>query len=189
MILSYTLLYINEPIFLHLSSGKGAFFVIKLCFFVNINLGKYKLLGYNGIVIQSKKYTNPIPFLAEGGLFGIMDSLNLNAAMDALLKFRAERDWSKFHTPKNLAVSIAIEAAELMEHFQWKTDDEAKEYLSSSKYEDVKDEIADIASYLLLLSHDLGIDLNKAILDKVKKNGLKYPVGKCRGKSNKYNDL
>ncbi|ODM27233.1 nucleotide pyrophosphohydrolase [Acetivibrio mesophilus] len=118
-----------------------------------------------------------------------MDSLNLTAALDVLLKFRSQRDWSKFHTPKNLAISIAIEAAELMEHFQWKTDDEAKEYLSSSKFDDVKDEIADIASYLLLLSHDLGIDLNQAILDKVKKNELKYPVAKCRGKNNKYNDL
>lgn len=118
-----------------------------------------------------------------------MGSLNLDTALNALLKFRNDRDWSKFHTPKNLAVSIAIEAAELMEHFQWKTDEESNEYLSSPKFEDVKDEIADIASYLLFLSHDLGLDLNRAILDKVKKNELKYPVSKCRGKSNKYNEL
>lgn len=146
------------------------------------------MLGYNGIVIQSKKYSTLIPFL-KGGLLSIMDNLNLTAALDTLLKFRSQRDWNKFHTPKNLSISVAIEAAELMEHFQWKTDDEVKEYLSSSKFGDIKDEIADIASYLLLLTHDLGIDLNEAILDKVKKNEIKYPADKCRGRNNKYNDL
>ena len=118
-----------------------------------------------------------------------MDNLNSDAALDVLLKFRSQRDWSKFHTPKNLSMSIAIEAAELMEHFQWKSDKEIKEYISSDKLQEVKEEIADIASYLLLLSKDLGIDLNEAILEKVKKNEIKYPVDKCKGRHNKYNDL
>jgi NTP pyrophosphatase (non-canonical NTP hydrolase) len=118
-----------------------------------------------------------------------MKDLNLAGAMEALLKFRNDRDWEQFHTPKNLSMSIAIESAELMEHFQWKTDDEIDEYLKSGKFEGVKEEIADVASYLLLLSNDLGIDLNKAILDKIKKNGLKYPAEKCRGRHNKYDNL
>lgn len=118
-----------------------------------------------------------------------MKELNLKEAMDALLKFREERNWAQFHTPKNLSMSITIECAELMEHFQWKKDDEIAEHLKTGEFENVKDEIADIASYLLLLSHDLGIDLNRAILDKVKKNAVKYPVEKCRGRSNKYDSL
>ncbi|MFZ5986837.1 MAG: nucleotide pyrophosphohydrolase [Bacillota bacterium] len=118
-----------------------------------------------------------------------MNNFDLTGAVETLLKFRSQRDWSKFHTPKNLSMSIAIESAELMEHFQWKTDEEIKEYLSSEKFDDVKEEIADIASYLLLLSNDMGLDLNKAIMDKVKKNEKKYPVSKCKGKHNKYNEL
>ena len=118
-----------------------------------------------------------------------MNKLDLTEAMEALTKFRTERDWSKFHTPKNLSVSIAIEAAELMEHFQWRTDEEAKEYLATDKFVEVREEIADIASYLLLITKDLGIDLNEAILQKVIKNEQKYPVNLCKGKNNKYNDL
>lgn len=118
-----------------------------------------------------------------------MRDINLTDASDALLKFRNDRDWEQFHTPKNLSMSIAIESAELMEHFQWKTDAEICEYLDSDKFEGVKEEIADVASYLLLLSNDPGIDLNKAILDKIKKNGLKYPAEKCRGRHNKYDSL
>lgn len=118
-----------------------------------------------------------------------MKGLDLTQAMNSLLEFRTERDWSKFHTPKNLSVSIAIEAAELMEHFQWRSDQEAKEYLNSGKLDEVKEEIADIASYLLLLSNDLGIDLNRTIIEKVQKNKEKYPVDLCRGKHNKYTEL
>jgi len=118
-----------------------------------------------------------------------MGSFDLENALKALRKFREERDWSQFHTPKNLSMSIAIESAELMEHFQWKTNDEIKSYLSGENLEKVKDEIADIASYLLFLANDLGIDLNRAILDKVRKNEEKYPVEKCKGRHNKYNNL
>lgn len=118
-----------------------------------------------------------------------MKGLDLTQAMNSLLEFRTERDWSKFHTPKNLSVSIAIEAAELMEHFQWRSDQEVKEYLGSGKLDEVKEEIADIASYLLLLSNDLEIDLNRTIIEKVQKNKEKYPVDLCRGKHNKYTEL
>jgi NTP pyrophosphatase (non-canonical NTP hydrolase) len=118
-----------------------------------------------------------------------MNGLNLTKAMEALIKFRSERDWSKFHTPKNLSISIAIESAELMEHFQWRTDEETKEYIASSKFNDIREEIADIASYLLLLANDLDIDLCSAMLEKIKKNEEKYPVDICKGKHDKYTEL
>lgn len=119
-----------------------------------------------------------------------MNHIDLTEAVEALIKFRSERDWSKFHTPKNLSMSIAIEASELMEHFQWKNEDEINQYLSSPEnLEKVKEEIADILSYILLLSNDLKIDLNSTLLDKIKKNAEKYPVSKCKGKNNKYNEL
>jgi len=118
-----------------------------------------------------------------------MSEVNLSRAIEALLKFRDERDWRQFHTPKNLSMSISIEVSELMEHFQWKTDSEIKEYLNTPDFNKVKEEIADIASYLILLSNDLEIDLNEAILDKVKKNEQKYPIEKCKGRHNKYDNL
>ncbi len=119
-----------------------------------------------------------------------MNKVDLTEAVEKLIKFRSERDWLKFHTPKNLAVSIAIESAELMEHFQWRNEEETKEYLASGQnLEKVKEEIADTISYLLLLSNDLGIDLNQTVLNKIKKNEKKYPVEKCKGISNKYNEL
>ncbi|MCR4436873.1 MAG: nucleotide pyrophosphohydrolase [Clostridiales bacterium] len=117
------------------------------------------------------------------------EGLDLSEAVKALLKFREERDWEQFHTPKNLSMSVAIEAAELMEHFQWKNDDEIGTYLKTEAVEKVKEEIADISAYLLMLSHDLGINLNQAILEKIKKNERKYPLEKSRGRHNKYDDL
>lgn len=115
-----------------------------------------------------------------------MTGYDLKDALEALLKFRTERDWEQYHTPKNLSMSIAIEAAELMEHFQWKA---AGEGINSGELEKIKEEVADIAAYLLMLTHDLGIDLNKAMLEKIKKNEQKYPVEKCMGKYNKYDNL
>ncbi len=106
-----------------------------------------------------------------------------------LLKFRRERDWEQFHKPKDLAISIVLEAAELLEEFQWKTDEEIKEYLAEAGFKNVKDEVADIAIYILLLSHDLGIDLAQAIKDKLKENAKKYPVAKAKGSAKKYDKL
>lgn len=115
--------------------------------------------------------------------------LDLAEAMEALLRFRKERDWEQFHTPKNLSMSLAIEAAELMEHFQWKKDEEVEAYLKTDSFQKVKEEIADVSAYLLMLSHDLGLDLNRTILAKVKKNEEKYPMDKSRGRHNKYDNL
>ena len=115
--------------------------------------------------------------------------MDLQQALQALLKFRSEREWSCFHTPKNLSVSISIESAELLEHFQWKSDQEIKDYLEGEGFKEVRDELADVASYLLFLCHDLGIDLNTAVLDKLQKNCEKYPVEKSKGRHNKYTEL
>ncbi len=118
-----------------------------------------------------------------------MKGFDLTEAVNILLKFREERNWEQFHTPKNLSMSIAIEAAELMEHFQWKSTSEAAKYLKGTDIEKVKEEIADVAAYLLMLSHDLGIDLCATMLEKIKKNEKKYPVEKSRGKNSKYDEL
>lgn len=103
-------------------------------------------------------------------------------------KFRDDRDWMQFHDPKNLAVSLMIEAAELLEHFQWKEREEVEKYVISHK-EEISDEIADVAVYLAELADNLGIDLLKAMENKLEKNAKKYPVEKARGRAVKYNKL
>jgi NTP pyrophosphatase (non-canonical NTP hydrolase) len=106
----------------------------------------------------------------------------LETLKDLVRRFAAEREWQPFHSPKNLSMGLAAEAAELMEHFLW-IDAEASRKVCDdpAKREAVADEIADVANYLLTLSYTLGIDLSEAIQAKVAKNALKYPVDKCRG--------
>jgi len=106
----------------------------------------------------------------------------------AIRKFRDERDWMQFHNPKNLACSISIEAAELLEHFQWKTPQES-ESISKKKGEEIAHEMADIAVYLIELSDNLGIDLIQAIKSKLAINEAKYPVAKAKGSAAKYTEL
>jgi NTP pyrophosphatase (non-canonical NTP hydrolase) len=103
-------------------------------------------------------------------------------------QFRDERDWKKFHDPKSLAASISIEAAELLEHFQWKTGDEASRYASEHR-DAVADEVADVAIYLFELADNIGIDIETAILQKLEKNSVKYPIEKARGVATKYDKL
>ena len=103
-------------------------------------------------------------------------------------KFRDDRDWLQFHDPKSLAVSISIEAAELLELFQWQTADEARRTAAANK-ERVSEELADVAIYLFELADVTGIDLRRPIEAKLEKNALKYPVEKSRGRSTKYTDL
>jgi len=105
-----------------------------------------------------------------------------------IIQFRDERDWMQFHDPKNMSVSIILEASELLEHFQWKTVEEAEEY-SKQNHSDIKDEIADISLYLFELADNMGIDLIEAMECKLKKNALKYPVEKARGRHTKYDKL
>jgi NTP pyrophosphatase (non-canonical NTP hydrolase) len=111
-----------------------------------------------------------------------------NEVLEKLRAFRKSRDWEKFHTPKNLAMGISIEASELLLEFLWKTDQEVKEKVENSP-QSVVDEIADIATYLMLLSSDLNINIFDAIEQKMAKNGEKYPIEKCYGKATKYNEL
>lgn len=89
--------------------------------------------------------------------------------------FRDERKWMKFHNPKDMAVSITIEAAELLEHFQWKNKAEVKKYIKTHKGE-IADEIADVCMYLFELADNLGISLKEAMIRKLEKNKIKYPV-------------
>jgi len=112
----------------------------------------------------------------------------MEEVIDRIRAFRDERDWLKFHDPKNLAVSIAIEAAELLEEFQWMTREESERHAAENR-EAVSDEIADVAIYLIELADLLGIDLATAINNKLDKNAIKYPVEKSRGKSTKYTKL
>lgn len=105
--------------------------------------------------------------------------------LDKIKKFRDDREWMQFHDPKNMAISIILEASELLEHFQWKEKDEIKKYVQDH-HEKVEDEIADIAIYLFEMADNLDIDLLSAMDRKLDKNKKKYPVAKSKGKHDKY---
>ncbi|TSA26084.1 nucleotide pyrophosphohydrolase [bacterium] len=108
--------------------------------------------------------------------------------MKQIREFVRERDWEQFHTPKNLAMALSIEIAEIMEHFQWKTAGESRQ-LDKETWHEVKDEIGDTFVYLLRLCDELGIDLLQAANDKMLKNAEKYPVGKAKGNAKKYTEF
>ena len=107
---------------------------------------------------------------------------------DRLRVFAREREWDQFHTPKNLAMALIVEAAELAEHFQWLTPEESGR-LAADKHGKVRDEIADVLVYLIELADVLGIDLAAAAHDKIARNAAKYPVEKARGNARKYDEL
>ncbi len=100
----------------------------------------------------------------------------------ALVHFRNERDWEQFHNPKDLAIALSSEAGELLECYLWKSHEEAK-------IEKVKEELADVFAYAFLLAERYGFDVKEIILEKIKKNGEKYPVDKSKGTAKKYNEL
>ncbi len=105
-----------------------------------------------------------------------------------LRKFAADRDWDQFHSPKNLAAALSVEAAELLEHFQW-LDDVQSRNLPAEKRSQVAEEIADVFLYLLQISDKLGIDPVAAAREKLQANGCKYPVDRAKGTSRKYSEL
>ena len=105
-----------------------------------------------------------------------------------LRTFAAERDWDQFHSPKNLASALAVEAAELLEKFQWLTEAESIQ-LPPETLAAVRAEVADVLLYLIRISDKLGIDLIAAANAKIQLNGVKYPVDKARGSSKKYTEL
>ncbi len=110
----------------------------------------------------------------------IFDSL-----IEEITEFRDERDWKQFHNPKDLAISLSLEASELLENFQWKSSDE----VVVDKIDNITDEIADVVIYALLIADELDINLEKAIKDKLSKNRQKYPVEKSYGNNKKYTDF
>lgn len=110
---------------------------------------------------------------------------DIQEIIEVLTKFRDERDWEQFHDSKNLATAISIEAAELNELFLWKNAKESEE-VDPNK---IKDELADVLAFSLLLANKHGFDVKQIVLDKIKKNGEKYPVDKARSNAKKYNEL
>lgn len=99
-----------------------------------------------------------------------------------LIKFRNERDWEQFHNAKDLALAVNIEAGELLELFLWKKDDEANEAR-------IKEELADVFAYAFLLAEKYNFDVKEIVLDKIKRNAVKYPIDKAKGTAKKYDEL
>ena len=105
-----------------------------------------------------------------------------------IVTFRDAREWKQFHNPKDLALSLVLEAAEVIEHFQWKNENETKKYLSTNK-DDVGEELADVLYWVLLMAHDIDVDLDKIFDQKMAKNEKKYSVEKAKGNHKKYTEL
>lgn len=122
-----------------------------------------------------------------GYSWGIMDK-KLENLVNRILAFRDARDWKQFHNPKDSSISLALEAAEVLEHFQWKSADEMNTYVQTNK-DDVGEELADVLYWILLMAHDLDIDVLDALDKKMKVNEAKYPVEKAKGKHTKYDKL
>jgi NTP pyrophosphatase (non-canonical NTP hydrolase) len=102
--------------------------------------------------------------------------------IEALIKFRDERNWDQFHNPKDLAIALNIETSELLELFLWKKADEADP-------EKVREELADIFAYALLIANKYNLDIEEIVLEKIQKNAVKYPVSKSKDSAKKYNEL
>lgn len=119
---------------------------------------------------------------------GILSTtMTLQEITEKIRRFRDERDWAQFHNPKDMAMALSIEASELMEQFLWKNQEEVAARCVE-KREEIEDEVADVAIYLVELADILGIDLFQAMERKMEKNAAKYPAEKVRGSSLKYNE-
>lgn len=115
---------------------------------------------------------------------------NISELKEKVAEFIHERDWERFHNPKDLAVSISIEAAELLERFQWKSEKEIGELIKDEKeFQEIKEEVADILIYSLSMANRMDIDLSRAVEEKLEKNRKKYPVEKAKGRADKYTKL
>jgi dCTP diphosphatase len=104
-----------------------------------------------------------------------------------IIDFRDARHWKQFHNPKDVALSLVLEASEVMEHFQWKNEDEIKKYIKTNKAA-ISEELADVLYWVLLMSHDLKIDILEALENKIDKNEIRYPVEKAKGNAKKYSE-
>lgn len=105
--------------------------------------------------------------------------------IDQILKFRDDRDWKQFHNPKDLAISISLEAAELLEVFQWSAED----VRCSDKIDKIKEELADVVNYCVLMADVCGLDLDEIVREKIKRNEEKYPIEKSKVSKRKYTNL
>lgn len=105
--------------------------------------------------------------------------------INEVLKFRDDRNWKQFHNPKDLAISISLEAAELLEVFQWS----AADVMCENKLDKIKEELADVVNYCILMADACGLDLDEIVSEKVKRNNEKYPVEKVFGSKEKYTQL
>jgi len=116
--------------------------------------------------------------------------MNLTGLNEAVAQFAREREWDQFHSPKNLAMALTNEVGELIEIFQWLTEDQSREAGTDPKTaEAVRDELADVQIYLSRLAFVLGVDMNEAVTNKLVKNARKYPADKVRGTNKKYTEL
>lgn len=102
-----------------------------------------------------------------------------------VIKFRDDRDWKQFHNPKDLAISISLEAAELLEVFQWSAED----VVCATKMDKIKEELADVVNYCILMADTCGLDLDEIVCEKIQRNNEKYPVEKAFGSKEKYTEL
>lgn len=114
--------------------------------------------------------------------------MNIKNLQKLIIKFRDLRDWKQFHNPKDVAISLSLEASEVLEYFQWKSKDEMERFLDKNRLK-VGEELADVLYWVLLLSHDLNINLEKTFIRKMKINENKYPIKKSKGKNTKYTEL
>ncbi len=114
--------------------------------------------------------------------------MNIKKLQKRVVDFRNKRGWKQFHRPKDMALSLTLEAAEVLEHFQWKDEKEIEQYLEKAKNKKaLAEEICDVLFWILTMAHDLKIDIPKSFEQKMKKNERRYPVAKVKGKSKKYN--
>ena len=113
---------------------------------------------------------------------------NVRELQKLVIAFRDKRNWKQFNNPKDVALSMVLEAGEVMEHFQWKNPEEITEYIKTNKV-NIGEELADVLYWVLLMGHDLNINLSDAVKDKLKKNELKYPVKKAKNNHSKYNKI
>lgn len=114
--------------------------------------------------------------------------MNIKDLQKKVIAFRDKRNWKQFHNPKDVSLSMVLEAGEVMEHFQWKNDTEMTKHIKNHK-EEIGEELADVFYWVLLMSYDLKIDLAQALIKKISTNEKKYPIKKAKGKHAKYTDL
>ncbi|WP_371411798.1 nucleotide pyrophosphohydrolase [Bacillus toyonensis] len=112
-------------------------------------------------------------------------NMGIKELTDKVIQFRDDRNWKQFHNPKDLTISLSLEASELLENFQWKSSEEA----INKNIENIKDELADVLIYSILLANDLELDIEEIVKNKIEKNESKYPVEKAYGVKTKYTDL